>query len=105
MTLMNIIHASIYALVISSSVALSASAQVEELRGSDTLFGVITEAINKTGLQGELSYVGGGSGAGESGLRAGTQGIAPMSRALSAAAVDDLKKQGVTPVEQVIGLD
>src|SRR5687768_11180742 len=75
------------------------------IRGSDTLFGAITDAINQAGLQADLQYLGGGSGLGESGLRAGTQGIAPMSRALSSAAIDDLLNQGVTPVQHVIGLD
>jgi phosphate transport system substrate-binding protein len=76
-----------------------------QLRGSDTLFGAITDAINQSGLQTEIQYLGGGSGLGEAGLRAGTQGIAPMSRPLSSAAIEDLQNQGVTPVQNVIGLD
>ena len=83
----------------------SAQAAPAEFRGSDTLYGVISQAINQLGLDGDLVYTGGGSGLGETGLRAGAQGIAPMSRALSAAGRDDLQKQGVTPVELVIGLD
>ena len=75
------------------------------LRGSDTLFGAITDAINQAGLQADLQYLGGGTGLGEAGLRAGTQGIAPMSRALSSAAIEDLQNQGVTPVQNVVGLD
>lgn len=81
------------------------AAAPQQLRGSDTLFGAITTAINQLGLTSSVQYLGGGSGLGETGLRTGTQGIAPMSRALSSAAIDDLKQQGVTPVQNVIGLD
>lgn len=96
---------SVVAFLGSSLAASSVYAQPAQFRGSDTLFGVITDAINQAGLQTQLQYTGGGTGLGESGLRAGTQGIAPMSRALSSAAVDDLQNQGVTPVQNVIGLD
>ncbi|MBC7977307.1 MAG: substrate-binding domain-containing protein [Myxococcales bacterium] len=82
-----------------------AHAQVAQLRGSDTLFDVVGDSINQSGLQTELQYLGGGSGLGETGLRTGTQGIAPMSRALNNAAIIDLQNQGVTPVQHVIGLD
>jgi phosphate transport system substrate-binding protein len=85
--------------------AAVAHADPAPIRGSDTLFGALTDAINQAGLQADLQYLGGGSGLGESGLRTGTQGIAPMSRALSAAAIEDLLNQGVTPVQSVIGLD
>ena len=82
-----------------------AAAQPAVLRGSDTLFGATTDAISAAGLDGLLSYAGGGSGLGETGLRAGTQGIAPMSREISAAGMNDLLNQGVFPVQTVIGLD
>ena len=86
-------------------VASSAHAQPADLRGSDTLFGAVTQAITALQLDPFLHYIGGGSGTGEAGLLAGTQGIAPMSRALSGAALTDLQNQGVTPVQNVIGLD
>jgi len=82
-----------------------ASADPVVFRGSDTLLGATVQAISEAGLQTQLSYAGGGSGLGETGLRNATQGIAPMSRALSDAAVNDLVNQGVTPVQTVIGLD
>jgi phosphate transport system substrate-binding protein len=85
--------------------ASSAHAQPADLHGSDTLFGVATQAIENAGLVSVLHYVGGGSGTGEAGLINGTQGIAPMSRALSTAAINNLLNQGVTPVQNVIGLD
>ena len=85
--------------------ATVAYADPAPIRGSDTLFGALTDAINQVGLQADLQYLGGGTGLGEAGLRAGTQGIAPMSRSLSSAAIEDLLNQGVTPVQHVIGLD
>ena len=66
------------------------------------IIGAITDAINQAGLQADLQYLGGGSGLGEAGLRAGSQNIAPMSRALSSAAIEDLLNQGATPIAHVI---
>ena len=85
-------------------------AHADTFAGSDTLKSAILEAISQAEqLQvlpvGALVYTGGGSGVGEAGLRAGTQGIAPMSRAFSTAAINDLLSQGVTPVTNAIGLD
>ena len=88
-----------------AGMSVSAQAQPFQFRGSDTLYGAITDAINSAGLADSLQYLGGGSGLGETGLVAGTQNIAPMSRALKDAAIDNLLNQGVTPVQNVIGLD
>lgn len=88
-----------------SVTATVAHAQPAQLQGSDTLFGAVTQAITAAQLDSVLHYIGGGSGTGESGLIAGTQGIAPMSRTLSTAAINALNDQGVTPVIHVIGLD
>jgi phosphate transport system substrate-binding protein len=88
-----------------SGVSYTAHADPFQFRGSDTLFGAITDAINQAGLQDQLQYLGGGSGLGEAGLRAGTQDIAPMSRALTSTAIADLQSQGVEPVVNVLGLD
>src|SRR5689334_244758 len=76
-----------------AGVSLTAHADPFQFRGSDTLFGAITDAINQAGLQSTLQYLGGGSGLGESGLRTGTQNIAPMSRALKDEAINDLQNQ------------
>lgn len=84
--------------------ATVASAQ-PVLRGSDTLFGVVNSAINEAQLSGAISYAGGGSGLGETGLRTGSQGIAPMSREISPAGFEDLLNQGVNPIQYVLGLD
>jgi phosphate transport system substrate-binding protein len=107
---MKTISISAAAVVIASSLLTSASADAQavspaQFKGSDTLYGVITQAINVLGMSSELQYVGGGSGAGETGLRTGTQGIAPMSRPLSTAGLQDLQGQSVTPTQNVIGLD
>src|SRR5690348_3190779 len=85
--------------------SFTAHADPFQFRGSDTLFGAITDAINQSGLQSDLQYLGGGSGLGEKGLLAGTQTIAPMSRPLSTGAINDLLNQGIEPVATVIGLD
>lgn len=77
----------------------------ELLRGEDALFGVVTDAINQAGLANLLIYVGGGDGSAEAALRSGTQAIAPMSRRFTTATINDLLNQGVTPVENEIGLD
>jgi hypothetical protein len=74
-------------------------------RGSDTLFGAVTAAISSAELTQRLKYLAGGSGRGETGLVAGTQGIAPMSRLLSTASEMTLFEQGVIPIQEVIGLD
>ncbi len=75
-------------LVVSAG-AIGASA-VLSLNGSDTLFTISTDVVNgNTSYPGApsgiaaiptLSYIGGGSGTGESAMANGTQQIAPMSR-------------------------
>ena len=84
-----------------SCVTGSAFADTASFKGSDTLFGVTTDAINLSGLATEIQYVGGGSGLGEAGLLEGTQGIAPMSRAPSAAALATAATKGITALTAV----
>ena len=43
--------------------------------------GAVTDAINQSGLQTDLQYLGGGSGRGEAGLVDGTQGSQDQTRA------------------------
>src|SRR5262245_20592252 len=83
----------------------SSHASTADLHGSDTLFGAVSQAITAAQLDSVLHYIGGGSTTGENGLIDGSQGIAAMSRALSTAALNNLLNQGVTPVQNVIGLD
>ncbi len=73
--------------------------------GSDTLSGVMTDAIIAGGLEQQISYLGGGSGQGEKAIVAGEQGIAPMSREIKPEFNNQLKEQGVALVPHVIALD
>lgn len=76
-------------------------------QGSDSMAGVIIDAINQAGMNDEIVYVGGGSGKGEAAMVNGDQGIAPMSRALNDqnAAVIAAQANGVQFQGNVIGLD
>ena len=58
-----------------------ASAQ-QAIEGSDTLRQWTQQIIQNAGLSAQLTYIGGGSGRGETALVDGTQQIAPMSRFL-----------------------
>lgn len=74
-------------------------------QGSDTLSGVMTDAILSAGLQDEIVYAGGGSGKGEKALLNGEQGIAPMSREMTPEALEQARVRGLVPVAHVIALD
>src|SRR4029077_6102478 len=74
-------------LVVGVASAGKAQAQLN-LKGSDTLDLVTTETISMcTGANGLITYVGGGSGGGESAMLAGQQHVAPMSSQLNSGAV------------------
>jgi phosphate transport system substrate-binding protein len=88
-----------------ASVGSTALADVKAIEGSDTLYGVLSDAILASGLDGELSYAGGGSGKGEAALVEGRQGIAPMSRAMKDDAVAKAKAKGIEVVPHKVGLD
>lgn len=83
----------------------AASAAPFALQGSDTLASVTTDAIISGGLDATITYIGGGSGKGEAGLLAKTQGLAPMSRAFSDAGKASATAAGIKLKEHVIGLD
>lgn len=91
--------------VLVTSVAAVAHADSQSLKGSDTLFPPLTDAINQLGLQAELQYLGGGSGTGEAALLAGAQGFAPMSKLISAQALQRAASEQLTIAENVVGLD
>lgn len=78
---------------------------IQRIQGSDTLYGSITEAIDRAKLSNDLQYVGGGSGKGEAGLIDQSQGIAPMSRELSADAMTKLANKNLKAIGHVIALD
>lgn len=94
-----------YLLLSMALVAPAALAQTHSLRGSDTLAGVMTDAIVAAGLDGRVAYLGGGSTLGESSLVGREQGISPMSRLFKQAALDAASATGISPVAHVIGLD
>lgn len=82
-----------------------AHAETKAIEGSDTLFGLMSDAIIGTGLESDLNYVGGGSGKGESAIVEGRQGIAPMSRPAKDDAIAKAKAVGIDLVPHKIGLD
>ncbi len=92
--------------ILSSAVTFSAFAEtITHFKGSDTMAGILTDAIIASGLNTEITYEGGGSGLAETAIVNGEQGIAPMSRALKPEAIAALKAKGVTPVAHVLALD
>jgi phosphate transport system substrate-binding protein len=96
----------ISSLVLSSVVTFSVHAEtITHFKGSDTMAGILTDAIIASGLNTEITYEGGGSGLAETALINGEQGIAPMSRALKPDAITALKAKGVTAVAHVLALD
>lgn len=91
----------VLALVLAGSVA---QAKIN-LSGSDTLGGVMTDAIIAAGLNNDLTYVGGGSGVGEKAIANGEVGIAPMSRQMKPEFLAQAQQKGIALKENVIGLD
>lgn len=85
-------------LVLGVGGATNAFAQLQ-LRGSDTLEDVTKDAISAAGLTAAITYLGGGSGAGEAAMVGGTQHVAPMSREIGAALCTAASQQ------LLIGLD
>jgi len=92
----------VLALVLVSS---SAFAQKTVLSGSDTLGGVMTDAIVAAGLNNQVSYIGGGSGVGEKALSNGEIALTGLSRPIKAEAIAAATAKGINVAEHVIGLD
>ncbi len=93
------------AVAVMASVWSAPASAVYGFQGSDTLSGVMSDAIIASGMNTEIAYLGGGSGKGEEGIVKGDQGIAPMSREMKPEMVDKGKIRGVTFNAHVIGLD
>ncbi|MBM3382724.1 MAG: hypothetical protein FJY29_09825 [Betaproteobacteria bacterium] len=91
--------------LILSAVSATAAAAPFTFKGSDTLAGMMTDAIQASGLQDEIQYVGGGSGKGEEAIVAGQQGIAPLSRELKKDAAAKAAAAGIELVAHPIALD
>lgn len=96
-----------YSVLVAAMLVSSASfAQAKHLfSGSDTLGGVMTDAIIAAGLDQTIGYVGGGSGVGEKALVNGEIGITAMSRPMKPELIVQAQNAGVTPIEHVIALD
>lgn len=86
--------------------AATASAQTKVLfAGSDTLGGVMTDAIIAAGMDSQIQYTGGGSGLAEKGLQTGDQNIGPMSREIKPEVLADLNSRGLNVIPHVVALD
>lgn len=93
------------AMACAANAALATTGAPRELRGSDTLKGVMTDVIRHARLESELRYAGGGSSTGEAAVLEGRQGIAPMSREVSHDALNQAAQKGIQFKQHVIGLD
>lgn len=93
-----------FSLVVLFSIG-SMAASKQLISGSDTMAGLMTDAIVASGMNQVIGYVGGGSGVGEKALVAGEIGITAMSRPLKPEAEAALANQNVSAVVHVIALD
>lgn len=91
------------AAMMASTQAYAASKQL--LQGSDTMAGLLSDAITAAGMDQSIGYVGGGSGNGETAIVHGEQGITAMSRAAKPEAVAALKAKGINLDTHVVALD
>lgn len=98
------ISTSLLALGFAGSAAL-AQTPAYTFKGSGTLKSVIEEVIKVNDLAGTVAYQGEGSSTGEKAILAKTQALAPMSRAMKAAAKQKAGELGLTVTENVIALD
>jgi phosphate transport system substrate-binding protein len=80
-------------------------AEMHAIKGSDTMAGIMLNAITEADMAAEINYLGGGSGKGEAALVAGEQGIAPLSRLMKPEAIAQARANGVEPIGHAIGLD
>jgi hypothetical protein len=90
-------------LAVGLGAASNATAQLQ-LKGSDTLDSVTRDAIAAAGVTAQLTYIAGGSGAGETAMINGSQHISPLTRELNNG-VTDAVKCTATAQQLLIGLD
>lgn len=84
---------------------IQVNAQKVNISGSDTLGGVMTDAIIASGLSPKINYIGGGSGVGEKALAAGEITVTAMSREFKPEALTQAQALGILPVAHVVALD
>ncbi len=94
----------IMAVLLTASTSVFAQTKVS-ISGSDTLGGVMTDAIIASGLNQKIAYTGGGSGVGEKAMANAEISIAAMSREFKVEALDLAKVKGILPLGHVIALD
>jgi phosphate transport system substrate-binding protein len=86
--------------------SLSTATQAKQLiSGSDTVAGLMTDAIIAAGMQEDIGYVGGGSGVGEKALLNAEIGMTAMSRQIKPEVQEQLRTQGVEVLEYIVALD
>jgi phosphate transport system substrate-binding protein len=87
-------------------VGLSAFAQTKHLiSGSDTMGGLMTDAIIASGFDKEIGYTGGGSGVGEKAFANGEIGLTAMSRQMKPEILAQIKAAGSAANENIVALD
>ena len=96
---------SLIALAAVTAFSANAFADVQEIKGSDTLLSAMADAVNQSGLDSQLRYVGGGSGKGADAIVAGQQGIAPSSRPFKDAEIAKAKAAGIELTGHVVAVD
>ncbi len=87
------------------SLSLSANAAKHLFSGSDTMAGLLTDAIVASGMDQSIGYVGGGSSVGEKALVAGEINMTALSREIKPEAAQQLNAVGVAAKAHVIALD
>lgn len=99
----NFVLALVFAAV---SGATSAFAQTKHLiSGSDTMGGLMTDAIIAAGFDKEIGYVGGGSGVGEKAFANGEISLTAMSRLMKPEVLTQISAAGVVAEAHVVALD
>ncbi len=87
------------------SLAVTTATAKDLISGSDTMGGVMTDAIIAAGMDGVIGYVGGGSGVGEKALVNGEIGMTAMSRPMKPESLAQAQAAGVVPLANIVGLD
>lgn len=94
------------ALALVLTMATGAFAQTKHLiSGSDTMGGLLTDAIIAAGFDKEIGYVGGGSGVGEKAFVNGEIGLTAMSRPMKPELLAQIQAAGVVANADVVALD
>ena len=88
-------------------ISTASQAQVNKIAisGSDTLAGVMNDAIIAAGLNQNITYTGGGSGVGEKALANGEISLTALSREMKPEFLASAQAKGILPIAHVIGLD